>query len=320
MDETQTKSSLPVFDVTDNQTLADWVGAHRDRVFEALYRSGAVLFRGFDVTTAQEFERYSNAVYRELYTENSEHVPEGPDTSVQTPVFYPNELKLLWHNENSFNFSWPTLISFGCAIPATTGGETPLVDSRAVYQAIEPDVRARFESLGIRYVRHYGDGLGLDWQRVFKTDDRALVEEKCRASRMEWTWLDGDRLRTIANRPATVRHPVTGEASWFNQALHWHISCVDAETREALLDLYPEDELPRNCYYGNGTPIPDEVIHQIHQVHTSLEQATPWQRGDVRLVDNILMAHARNPYTGQRKILVSMGDLLNYETVTLGQV
>ena len=32
-----------------------------------------------------------------------------------------------------------------------------------------------------------------------------------------------------------------------------------------------------------------------------------WQAGDVMLVDNMLASHARRPFTGARRVLVSMG-------------
>ena len=30
------------------------------------------------------------------------------------------------------------------------------------------------------YVRNFGDGLDMPWQRVFQTTDKAVVEEYCR--------------------------------------------------------------------------------------------------------------------------------------------
>jgi len=36
-----------------------------------------------------------------------------------------------------------------------------------------------------------------------------------------------------------------------------------------------------------------------------------WQPHDIALVDNMLVAHARDPYVGPRKILVAMGEMVH---------
>src|SRR6185312_5877712 len=161
-----------------------------------------------------------------------------------TPVFFSPERKLLWHNENTFNHAWPRKIWFCCAKPADGGGETPIVDSRKVYERIDPVIRERFMRHGVTYVRNYGEGAGRTWQQVFQTTDRAAVEEHCRKNLIEFEWKDGDRLRTRATRPAVVRHPQTGERSWFNQAQHWHLSCLDEVTQESLRTIFAEEDLP----------------------------------------------------------------------------
>jgi len=33
-----------------------------------------------------------------------------------------------------------------------------------------------------------------------------------------------------------------------------------------------------------------------------------WRTGDVLLVDNVLLAHGRRPFTGDRRVLVAMSD------------
>jgi alpha-ketoglutarate-dependent taurine dioxygenase len=43
-----------------------------------------------------------------------------------------------------------------------------------------------------------------------------------------------------------------------------------------------------------------------------------WQRGDIMLLDNVLTAHARNPFVGERKLLVAMGDMRSYADVQMG--
>jgi alpha-ketoglutarate-dependent taurine dioxygenase len=293
--------------------LAGWAAGHREAIDADLVRHGAILFRGFEIDAPPAFERFAASVCSELFNENGEHPRESVSGNVYTPVFYPSEKQLLWHNENSFNHRWPTKILFCCVHPADQGGETPVVDSRKVFEGIDPEVRAPFVEKGILYVRNYGEGVGLDWRTVFQTDDRARVEERCREDRMELEWKDGDRLKTLARRPAVIPHPRTGEMSWFNQAQHWHVSCLDEATRESVRALFSEQDLPRNCYYGDGTPIPDSHMAHILDVYRRLETVFPWQRGDVMLVDNILAAHGRNGYVGRRKLLVALGDMMTFD-------
>jgi len=288
-----------------------WARESSGVLAESLARHGALLFRGFEMTNARLFERFAQVTCRELYDENSEHVPVGDSDFVQTPVFYAPEQKLLWHNENSFNLSWPRKILFCCHTPAATGGETPIVDSRQVFAALDPEVCRPFVDKGVMYVRNYSAELGLDWRTVFRTESRAEVEERCRANAMSFEWKPGDLLRTRAVRPAVLTQ-VDGQVSWFNQAQHWHFSCLDPATRQALSALFAEEDLPRNCYYGDGSPIPDSAMAHILGVYERLEVSFPWQRGDVLLVDNVLAAHARNPFTGERKILVALGEMTSF--------
>jgi hypothetical protein len=48
-----------------------------------------------------------------------------------------------------------------------------------------------------------------------------------------------------------------------------------------------------------------DVINEVYQRHTA---ATPWRRGDLLLVDNLRTAHSRQPYEGDREIVVAMGN------------
>lgn len=291
--------------------LVEWTRESRASLEEKLSRHGALLFRGFGIDSVERFESFSRALCRELFDENGEHQPVAG--SVQTPVFYPADKQLLWHNENSFNHTWPTRIIFCCVQAPARGGETPVADSRRIFERLDPALRQRFLDKGVMYQRNYGGGLGLDWRTVFRTEDKAEVEEKCRAGRFDFHWKSGDRLMTRGIRPAVVRHPVTGELTWFNQAQHWHVACLDPETRDSLRALYSEEDMPRNCYYGDGSPIADEDMEAILQAYRELEVAFPWQPGDVMVVDNLLAAHGRNPYEGTRRILVTLGDMMSYD-------
>lgn len=293
--------------------LAEWAGANAAYLEGELLKHGAVLFRGFGVSEPPVLERFASALCANLFEDNGEHPHISLSGKVYTPVFYPAHKKLLWHSENSFNYQWPLRIWFACARPAAQGGETPVVDNRRLYEALPAELRERFERKGVMYLRNYGEGLGRNWQEVFRTNSRAEVEAACRVSGMEFEWLPNDRLRTRCVRPAAIRHPRTGEVCWFNQAQHWHVSCLDPDTGESLKSMFAEEDLPRNCYYGDGSPIADETMAAILDLYARLETSFPWQLGDVMLVDNVLAAHGRNAFSGERKILVALGEMTNYE-------
>ena len=77
-----------------------------------------------------------------------------------------------------------------------------------------------------------------------------------------------------------------------------------------MLAMFCQHDLPRNVYYGDGTPIEDSVISEISATYDQLAMRFQWQPGDVILLDNMIKAHARDPFEGQRKILVAMADLM----------
>ncbi|HLP88082.1 MAG TPA: TauD/TfdA family dioxygenase [Nostocaceae cyanobacterium] len=300
---------------TEHIDLINWLENNQEYITNSLLKYGAILFRGFNIDTPSAFEKFGLAVCSELFNENGEHPRETVSGKVYTPVFYPADRKLLWHNENSFNYHFPLKIMFGCRQPAQQGGETPIVDSRQVFQSIPTKIKQHFLEKQIMYVRNYGDGLGLDWPTVFQTENPAEVEKYCQKNSIHFEWKPGGRLRTRSIRPAVIKHPQTEELSWFNQAQHWHPACLDPITRETLMASFSPADLPRNCYYGDGSIIEDGIMQEICQVYQQLEIVFPWLKGDVLLLDNILAAHARNSFTGERKLLVAMGEMTSYTEI-----
>jgi alpha-ketoglutarate-dependent taurine dioxygenase len=286
--------------------ITQWVAQNQALIRKKLLETGAILFRGFNVHSVDSFQQVIGSFGGNPieYTQRS-----SPRTAVLNNIYtstdHPADQVINMHNELSYAPNWPLRIVFCCVQPAAAGGETPVTDSRAVLNSLRPATRERFLARGVRYVRNLGGGLGLAWQEVFGTDDRQQVEKECAANGMDFCWQGADRLRVEWTKPAILTHPATGEAVWFNHAYFFNAHTLDASVHQSL--AYGEG-LPFNTYYGDGSPIEPDVIGEVGEAYEKAKKVFAWQKGDVLLLDNMLMAHGRNAYEGQRKVFVAMWD------------
>jgi acyl transferase domain-containing protein len=284
-----------------------WAGQQRDYLENLLRVHAGIVFRGFGLETPQDFERFSEAMHPGLYGSYGDLPKEeqGVNTYHSTP--YPQEQMILYHNECSHTDRWPRKQWFFCALPSVVGGVTPIVDCREMLTRLPVDIAEEMSRKGLLYVRNFHPRLDVSWQHFFKTDSRAEVEQRLARGGIEWKWLEGDILQTRTIAPAIITHPLTRERSFFNQVQLHHIHCLEPEVRKDLLEMVGIELMPRHVYFGDGAPIPDETMDIIGETYEACAVRLGWQRGDVVMLDNMLAAHARDPYEEPRKIVVAMG-------------
>lgn len=303
--------SLPMIlqPAVEGVDLAAWLAGHREKVGEHLTERGGILFRGFDISSLEQLEQLVCALSGELLEYTYRSTPRTQVSGrIYTSTEYPPDLHIPLHNEMSYTASWPMKIWFFCAEPAEQGGETPIADSRRVYQRIDPAIRERFERRRVAYIRNYGERMDLPWEDVFQTRDPAEVERFCRKTGIELEWKEDGRLWTRQVCQATAVHPRTGEKVWFNQAHLFHISSLKPEVSEALLSAFGEQGLPRNATYGDGGALDIQDLEAIRAAYRAEAVPIRWRKGDVALLDNMLVAHGRHPFSGRRRVLVGMAE------------
>lgn len=300
---------LVVFPAVVGVDLAEWARLNRSMIDSRLRRHGAILFRGFDLATPQDFERALRGMTDRLieYKERSSPRSEVAER-IYTSTDYPANQRIFPHNEHSYSKVFPLRLFFFCVEPAEQGGETPIADCRTILQELSLTTRERFIAKKWMYVRNFNDGAGLPWQTVFQTSDREAVESYCREHLIEVEWKSGNRLRTRQVRPAIAEHPLTGEMVWFNHATFFHVSTLDRITRDELLAAFKEEDLPNNTYYGDGSRIELSVLAELRAAYLRRLIGFSWQLGDLLMIDNMLAAHSRAPFSGPRQILVAMAD------------
>jgi alpha-ketoglutarate-dependent taurine dioxygenase len=304
----QLSPALPyVITAETTKPLTDLDPAARRDAMTAIATTGGVLFRGFGVPSPLDFKKFAASFGLPLASYEFGSTPRSKVFSgVYSSTEYPAHQSIPLHNEQSYTRHWPSLIWFHCMKASETGGETPIADSRLVYERIPADLRAEFARRELMYVRNYSEALDLPWQRVFNTTERAEVESYCAANGIEWEWKADAELRTRQRCQAVLQHPVSGEWVWFNQAHLFHESANEPALRASLLQAVGYENLPRNVCFGDGGTIADEQLDVIRAVYQQTAVAFPWQAGDVLMLDNLLVAHGRNPFTGDRKVIVAM--------------
>jgi alpha-ketoglutarate-dependent taurine dioxygenase len=288
--------------------LVQWARDNHAYVEDLFHKHDALLFRDFDSGGIEGFEEFVDATSlgdRLTYKDRSTPRNSYGDRIYNATV-YPADQTIALHNEGTYWTTWAKKIFFACITNAETGGETPIGDVQRVYGRIDPDIRREFEAKGVLYVRNYNHGFGLTWQNVFQTEDKAEVVEYASQNSIELEWKGEDRLRTRQSRPAVRMHPVTGEPLWFNHGAFFHVSALDPTLRDTFLAELGQDELPYNTYYGDGSEIDPAAVRHILDAYEAEKVVFRWQKGDVALYDNMRIAHARQPYTGERLTLVAM--------------
>jgi len=317
--------------------LCQWLKEEATWVQDRIVAHGALLFRGFAVHDAHDFERIARAVDPDL---KNEYLGTSPRDSITPYVFSASELPGFYpipqHCEMSFTANPPRRVFFSCLVPPAEGsGETPLCDFRKVWRDLDPDTKGRFEAGGMRIVRNYSGPSGggrfdlwklKRWDEMFLTTDRAAVEATCLEQGFEPTWTENEGLRLVSTQPVHRDHPVTGEGVWFNHSTTFHLSTAEGEYKR-IAELRPTlrntllhqvvargltavqqrrsaEEQSMHVTRLDGSEIPAADMEAIRDVVWQHMVVQPWRRGDVVAIDNLSTSHGRLPYRGPREIAV----------------
>lgn len=294
--------------------------AEREYIEQLLHRYGAVLLRDFgDQRSPIGIDQFTEFVTALSGPPLDYHERSTPRHPVQGRVFtatdHPARLPIFSHNELSYSLTFPARLHFFCEQPAAEGGATTLADSRRVLARVPDRLRDRLVRQGYRYVRNLRQHVGLAWQEVLQTGDRAVAERYCAENAIELTWLDGDEARTEQLRDVVAHHPVTGDESWFNHCAFFHVTTVGPERATMLRAVFGEDGLPNQTYFGDGEPIPDRDAASLRDAYTAEVTEVRWQAGDVLIVDNLLASHGRTAYRGERRVVAALTGALSREVM-----
>jgi len=165
-------------------------------------------------------------------------------------------------------------------------------------------------------------------QDILPGDDtatrKAKAEIQVRRLTNDFKWLDNGDLELTQHIPGLRRVPSNGKPVWWNGLVGRHgitrdigaldpphigrdnMTCNNSHHRFAIHPIANYIDLP--CVYGDGSPIPRKYLDKLIDVIDKEEISLTLEEGDLLLVDNFQVSHGREPWEGERVILVSMWD------------
>jgi len=300
----------------------DW--AHRSRydIEARLAATGALLFRGFPIDSAEHFATFVEALGYPNFAYQGAGGNAVRKNVVGDRVFTANESPpdrvIPFHHELAQTPVFPHRVLFFCDIPAATGGATPLLDSHRVYTRIRdqlPEFMEELETKGVRYTRvmtrddRPDSAVGHGWAGTFGVETldqlRAALDGTGQSFEIlvDVPGVDPTRcpIRHYTSTLAAIRVDDADprrRARFFNQLLAAHDGWRD--------ELNPPG---MSVVFGDGSPIPADAMEVVARAHEEEAVAVPWRHGDVMLLNNLQVMHARERFANgdaPRRVLASL--------------
>lgn len=290
--------------------LQEWVRENIDEFEADLLKHGAILLRGFGICSADSFNSFMKCFNTEplpyMFRSSPRQELDKSVKNIYLSTSYPSNRIINMHNESSYSRIWGKKIVFCCIKPSIEGGETPIADSRRVLKSISPGLVKKFRMKGVKYRRNLLPDLGMGWEEVFQTTDIKAAEGICRKYDINYRFERGDTFVIEWVKPAIYPHPISGEESWFNHVLFFNKYSRYEELGMSPSDPFPSDLMTSDTFFGDGSEITYEEYREIKRAYDLNKVVFPYKKGDVLFLDNMLTAHGRNKYKGERVIATAI--------------
>jgi len=289
---------------------SDWVAKHRDELLQHAHQHGAVLLRDFPVSDAEGFD----AIIRALDVPNfpyekslSNAVRVNRTERVFSANEAPPEVQIFFHHEMAQTPLFPRWILFSCEVAPQQGGATPLCRSDVLLERLQeeqPEFVQRCQQLGLRYTNVMPDqddaqsGMGRSWRSTLGVDSREEAEARLKTLGYEWEWQEDGCLKATTPPLPAVAECDDGRKVFFNQLIAAFCGWKD-----------DRNDPSQAIRHGDGSKLDTDAVMAAAKIADEITFNMQWQVGDVVLIDNTIVMHAREPFVGKRKVVASLAEM-----------
>jgi len=292
---------------SDGEALAKFITGHKRGITRQAEQIGAVLFRGFNIDTAEKLDAVVTA-YGEPGFTYEKSLSNAVRVNLTPRVFTANEappdVSIFLHHEMAQTPLYPSKLFFGCLLAPETGGATPICRSDWVLDKLkqeQPDLVKAFREKGVTYTNIMPaqpdpeSGQGRSWKDTLSAANQNEAEARLKELGYSWSWQDDGSLKATTPRLEAIHDMGDGDESFFNQLIAAFRGWEDAR-----------NDPSKSVRHGDGSAIDVEALTRAIEIADELTYELNWQAGDVVLIDNFRVMHGRRPYTGKRKVVASL--------------
>ncbi|KAG7819867.1 hypothetical protein KL909_004616 [Ogataea angusta] len=292
-----------------------------------LKNHGVVVLRHTGTTDPEVISRYVEAIATSSGDEEFEQTGVTAKRTIVTPHLStanegPSDLAIYQHNEFSRFLKYPSRLFFVCTRYKAAGGATPLVHGGELFAALEQVYPDFLTELGNK-------GLYMKQTWPLETDNStAWIDYFCFGRDLH----TNEDLETQKNKASVLVEEYVSKDYYFDEnndlivgqhsrpIRNYRVS--ETESYPVLFNsiaaYYADSKFKSNAYqktaaldYDNSEPIPIKYLDELLEQSIKLAYHHEWQEGDIAIVDNHQVSHGREPWAGERHVLVSMWDQKN---------
>ncbi|BAY24657.1 hypothetical protein NIES2100_44520 [Calothrix sp. NIES-2100] len=305
---------------------------------------GAILFRGFEVEGAEQFQKVLellNIKLESFYHFGSAHRVRITD-KVFTSSEAPPDTIIAPHNELNMVPRRPSVLAFFCQVPPDIYGETPIINTEKLFYSLPASLQHKISNFPQRFVRYVPNHL---LEIVFEELSREEITKLLQEQGFDFTWEEDGSINFECAHIPLFSHPKTNR-------LCFCLSIVDClVSREWYRNLEQRYSFGQRLYYNwlpanlykkiqqglttaatvvDGSQKRTSTLNTYfldeHNQHTTMTAAEAkelgkaewknsvifqWKQGDILIMDNLQVAHSRLNTKLPRKILTAFGNMCN---------
>lgn len=303
---------------------------------DLLSRHGAVLFRGFELSNPGVDEALAalDASFSipTIGNQTLRHkVSQRTANSTGAPRFY----YIPQHIEWNYNGRLPGTLAFYCEHPPESDGSTVIADNRNLTKQLPDSIMDKLDANYLYQFTFSSEYTAGDLLTYFDAER----EEDAYARMHELGFAMRDDLEGVMQsvRSCLIRHPRTNDVLLampleymykkvlkngmfnvrkFNRTKRLKYLTILAVGR--ILEIAGKKTVPSRIVFEDRALTRREYRDYLNILNANKVFFT-WRRGDLLLLDNLLVTHGKQPHTGKRKIIVSMGALLDRNSLALSR-